>query len=761
MIETNIRLIEGGTALRLPARRVNLTLTGHRDNAAEFACSVLRTQHRLAAVVHPTEPLAVWVLSDRPVAAAARQDSDWQFTLQDSGAQLTLGAGNEAELRAMAMLLERALTITLEKARRRWTLDSNRIWHEPEPCKTADGIAAYSRIAFSALYLPQVGFGVSADVHTAYFTEQPLSWYFAANIAPGEATRRAELFRRLADREHGKGTLAYRVETNTVKAYFSRAQPGFTVSSPHESRIGGRTFQNLMEYFTMRYPHVRLDPREPAIFVSFEGIGKPVPVPARFVHLRVFNDALPESLQGFSAIIPRERKPIIDDFWKEVGARPFGSLVPSISPKYWSPSGDGRMWKVIAPRLLYGKGGVIDPRMNGYGKAGYYRERMDALDRYGCYKSPTTVGRTFICAYDERASQPDAVKELSSEVAKNLQRWVGFPFTVQLLPFKDPDDCQAKMERFRNTAGPMLCIIGRDDQSYFDVSLRLGGYRPKRVTFPTLYRHYRFLTEGARGRNGRNDQAAGRRKWDSFAQLTSLDILQQIDGVPWVCDASQHDAVLVIDVSRDRRYYGLALAVSRPSSAGVEFSFNTVVNPKLNVRRDAIDAAVLRKEVVDMIRRRRGNEPLRSLLVVKDGRFYSEELDGVQQAETDLAGNNLEAGAVVDIAELHKDTMKELRMWDTNGGTVENVEEGSAVLISDREILLANTGCLTLNQGTAEPILLVGRRIQDMKRVALSCHYASQLNWSSPRVAQRLPLPLSRIDEDLAERALRETRHLS
>jgi hypothetical protein len=105
--------------------------------------------------------------------------------------------------------------------------------------------------------------------------------------------------------------------------------------------------------------------------------------------------------------------------------------------------------------------------------------------------------------------------------------------------------------------------------------------------------------------------------------------------------------------------------------------------------------------------------------------------------------------------------MKELRMWQTNNGQTGNVEEGSAVRISAREILLANTGCLTLNQGTAEPVLLVAHRVQDMKRVAVSCHYASQLNWSSPRVAQRLPLGLSRIDNDLAERALRETRHLS
>jgi hypothetical protein len=760
MIETNIRLVEGGLALKLPVRRMQLTLTGHKDNAAEFACSILRGQHGLPAVVHPTDRLAIWVLSDRSVGVTSRRDSDWQLQIDDVGEQYSLGAGDEAEVRAIAMLLERALAVTLEKARRRWTLDSNRIWHEPEPWATDQGIAAYSRIAFSALPLSEVGLGVAADVHTAYFTADPLSWYFAGNLAHNEAERRAQLFKRLADREHGKGTLAYRVETNTVKAYFSRAQPGFTVSSPHESRIGGRTYATLLEYFAARYPRIRLDPQEPAIFVSFEGIGRPVPVPARFVRLRVFTDALPEKLQGSAAIVPEERKRLIDDFWVEVGARPFGSLVPGVSRHYWIPSGSERTWKVAGPRLLFGKGGQVEPRANGHGGASYYRDRLDALDRHGCYKAPATVGRTFICAYDERATNMNAVKELAAEVAKHLQRWLGFQFSIQYLPFKDPDDCQAKMERFRNAAGPMLCLIGRDDQSYFDVSLRLGGYRPKRVTLPTLYRHYQFLTEGVRRRDGA-DHAAGRRKWDSFAQLTSLDILQQIDGVPWVCDASQHDALLVIDVSRDRRYYGLALTVSRPSGGGVDFSFNTVVHPKLNVRRDAIDAAVLKKDVVELIRRRRGDEPLGSLLVIKDGRFYPEELEGVRQAELELGGTGLALGAVVDLVELHKDTMKELRMWQTNNGQTGNVEEGSAVRISAREILLANTGCLTLNQGTAEPVLLVAHRVQDMKRVAVSCHYASQLNWSSPRVAQRLPLGLSRIDNDLAERALRETRHLS
>ena len=85
--------------------------------------------------------------------------------------------------------------------------------------------------------------------------------------------------------------------------------------------------------------------------------------------------------------------------------------------------------------------------------------------------------------------------------------------------------------------------------------------------------------------------------------------------------------------------------------------------------------------------------------------------------------------------------------------------EATAVLLDARTVVLVNTGAATLTQGTAEPIVLVARgEGVDMKAVAEYVHATSQLNWSSPRVAQKLPLPLKRTDDELKNRAAQEIR---
>ncbi len=85
--------------------------------------------------------------------------------------------------------------------------------------------------------------------------------------------------------------------------------------------------------------------------------------------------------------------------------------------------------------------------------------------------------------------------------------------------------------------------------------------------------------------------------------------------------------------------------------------------------------------------------------------------------------------------------------------------EGTAVFFDKRTVILTNTGAATLHQGTAEPIMLVahGDHI-DMVSIATAVHATTHLNWSSPNVAQRLPLELKRTDEELQKRVAQEIR---
>jgi hypothetical protein len=66
-----------------------------------------------------------------------------------------------------------------------------------------------------------------------------------------------------------------------------------------------------------------------------------------------------------------------------------------------------------------------------------------------------------------------------------------------------------------------------------------------------------------------------------------------------------------------------------------------------------------------------------------------------------------------------------------------------------------------LTQGTAEPYLIVGNgHCTNLRTAAQATFDTAQLNYSSPGVAQRLPLPLKRTDEELQARSAQQIRRV-
>lgn len=114
----------------------------------------------------------------------------------------------------------------------------------------------------------------------------------------------------------------------------------------------------------------------------------------------------------------------------------------------------------------------------------------------------------------------------------------------------------------------------------------------------------------------------------------------------------------------------------------------------------------------------------------------------------------------LDVVDFHKRSTKNIRIWDRDeNGLVEHAPEGTLVILDRRTAILTNTGAATLHQGTAEPIMLVAQRDDvDLVAVATCMHATTHLNWSSPAVAQRLPLELKRTDEELEKKAAQEIR---
>lgn len=203
--------------------------------------------------------------------------------------------------------------------------------------------------------------------------------------------------------------------------------------------------------------------------------------------------------------------------------------------------------------------------------------------------------------------------------------------------------------------------------------------------------------------------------WDSFAGLVAINLLQLHDGVPWATEASPFEAMVAVDVGHDCRHYGLSALIVRTKGTAPEFRLQTEISPKADAKHESINPVILRDEVLNLFRTLwpKRAEPLR------------------------------------------------VRLWDVRErGRVENVIEGTALEISRDTVILANTGRTTLRQGTAEPVAIIAQsQTESLRDAAETFFYAAQLNWSNPRVAQRLPLPVSRTDGELIARARQEARH--
>jgi len=150
-------------------------------------------------------------------------------------------------------------------------------------------------------------------------------------------------------------------------------------------------------------------------------------------------------------------------------------------------------------------------------------------------------------------------------------------------------------------------------------------------------------------------------------------------------------------------------------------------------------------------------------LVLRDGRDCGRELEGINSAKENLIQMGfLYKDAQMDLVDVYKHTVKGIRLWDiSREGFAQNVLEGTAILLNNKTIIIANTGLATLHQGTADPIMFVTRQDGiDMVKVAEDVFSATQFNWSSPGIAQRLPIVLKRTDDQLEKRMAQEIRRI-
>ncbi len=360
---------------------------------------------------------------------------------------------------------------------------------------------------------------------------------------------------------------------------------------------------------------------------------------------------------------------------------------------------------------------------------------------------------------------------LIKDVCEFISDWTGKPFTSNLVSYEDVHQAIEKfqqMGKYNLSSGTILFVLNQEPAAYYEVALGLSEWRPKRVTTGKLREYYRYLKEGY-FHKGTLSLTKGRQKWNQFVTMTALDVLQQIDGIPWrIPTTGPYEWQLVIDVGHNRRHYALSLLIARRKDKSPSFAIATKVCLKIDHDKETINARILEDEIVNFVKSELKShpsgryDPLGPGFVQQDGRLCGDEQGAIDRAMKKFSDQGfMIADERVDISAFYKESQKSIRVWDiTPEGNAVNVSAGTAVEVQAKMAVLGNTGRETLHKGTAEPVVIEANgHCSSLQDAVEAAHAASHLNWSSPTVAQRIGLPFKRTDEELKARVQQEIRH--
>lgn len=760
MIETNIRIVGPGMNLYLRTRCANIKALDPSPEMLEKVCNKFAT--RGLAAVYCRIRKQMLVFTQGLISPLVVKRDNWIVQVEDSGRNQKIRfSHSENDASLLAQLIERHVLIEIKRRLKMQTFDSPRIFQENRPFKTTEGFDAYRRFEVSAIPIEGVGVGISVDASTAFFSRWTVADVLRDEISDHKQQRLREDFKSLSQRQRGqKGTLLYDLENKQRKCYFDKFLQEVTCATTGSLYVNGQNYSSLLEYYQHNHPHLKINADDCVAGVSFKGLDQPQPVAAKLLRWRVMNDSLPKSLKQVDKITPKDRFKLINSFWQRLGINLLGRGKPPVAESFWQPP-EQKTVNLLPPALQFANGvSLPSPHVRNYiGFQKHYHQRLELLRKVGCLNIPISMERTLRFAIPKKATE-EMRGRLIRDVTEHLKQLTKKQITPGIVPYDTLANVFSELNRHSE---PGIIVFVFDDQSpetYYKVAYELSNWRVKRITFRELKNKFSRLK--STGNRGGSQLSKAERGWNSFIEMITLDVLQQMDCVPWgFKDEPSYDAHLAIDVGRNKRDFALSLLTFH-----LALCIRTVVKRKIDAKHETINEVVLHEEIVKIFKKAAERHDFQmpcSLLILRDGRERGRELKGINKAKEELIEEGLLAKtAEVDVVDFHKRIKKGIRLWErVEKNRVEQILEGTAVLLDNHTVVLTTTGAPTLPQGTAAPVLLVGRSGNiDMIRVAKGMYASTHLNFSNPSVAQRLPLELKRTDDELQSRDSQEIRRV-
>jgi len=766
-IETNLRLVIAPLDGIVICRRVEVRSAVWSDDLREKICAALRRRYGLAAKSSPYDQREVLVVHDIQVSAPRIEGSDWSADVRDLHTRKELRFDREPDRSIIADLAERSLVIGFERSSSYWRIStSTRSWYEYRPVRQTEGVEMVPRVSFATIPLGERGIGIAFDFGHLFRTEMTVADFFDLQLDACEQKRRRKRFDELRSRQSGrKGNLLYDIGIGVLQhCYFARFEDNVTCESTGPIQIHSNTYDSLYDYYRIRRPQLEITPSNSVAYVSFPNLPYEKPVAAKLLRLRVTldKDQMPRELRCTTTMPPHVRREAAIQMWQECGEHMLRLTGCKVAGRLWKPS-QTEHERLPCPDLQFGRGRVVrgpeKPTKAGYGR--YYHQRVDSLKNGGLYyyeeAVPTNI--QLVTPWVPSTWPPELQDAFVQDFTDCIQNVTGRRFEITTICADTHEQIVQQLSRHE----PKMAVIIFDDRTtdasaYYLLSHDLHDWRLKRLRRSTVERKWRAWVSA---RNG-EDRREAKHKWDSMILLSVMDTLDQMGAIPWRLDAWPYEACLAIDVGEDRRYFAISILISRHESKQPSFWRATKAWPKADHQREAINPEILRDKIVEMSKEYSASSfsPLKSILALRDGQLRGNEPEAITEALNAWRKQGfLAEDATVDMVDVHKKTVKHLRMWYPHNGSICNVLEGHAVYLDSRTSLVACTGAATLSKdATSEPCILVARNDADIRRVTRAFFALAQLNYSSPPKAHRCAQPLHETDNILKDRRDRDMR---
>jgi hypothetical protein len=620
----------------------------------------------------------------------------------------------------------------------------------------SDRVRAFRGLRFGVLILDGRPF-LAADVRTRYLGRISLT-----NASSQEQT----LLRFHLDEQIRPEARALFVRDNGARKHACRycGETDQTVGT-YTFEANGRR-QTVYEYYRDRFPSLGVPPTDRAVFVQDRKGGLVLAVPAsRLFPVFTTEDEAIRCCSIQPQLAPAERLRLIERVLSRFARTPFGAqyLTPSTVP--WR----GRRTVFPPPALEFGGQTILSPFAGRVTPQASHDQFDRAVLSFGGRKVQSVesappfhneplpdVVLFYPDGFPREAREAlisilgESVRRVSDQ-ALRVRQQVGYAVGHGE---REGGDLLRRVAPTLDAfgAGLALVILGRelnpDVHGALKEALRAS--------------HSQCISE-IKARDIAAGHASG--QMASLVRNLSLAVLTEVGVMPWVlAEPLHHDLHLGIDLLYGRIGYH---ALYGRGGRYVSSDFGTALHdghmreqikrPELRQRSEAILRAVAAS-----------GEPLRSLVVHRDGRWWPSESDGLRDAVTGLIGSGVLPAdfryAVVEVRKNHLPVRLFTIVDQERGEGLVNPLPGSYRVLDAERALLATTGRPGGWDGrrgrTASTLLL---EVVDshghfgLERIVEDAYRLTHLNWNAPEIEIAHPVTIRWTDRALRE-PLRGTR---